>query len=147
MKTTAPTPSGTVSSTAWVWPVALAAVIFAWSSRSRVPDIAPWIPHFDKVVHFSVYGLLGVLTCRIRRGSGWAVLAVVLTSLYGASDEWHQSFVPGRMAGVADWMADTLGAAVAVGFYLGSPRLRHWLEAPARVVGRAREPVEPVSLP
>jgi VanZ family protein len=114
---------------------------------SRVPDVGDWIPHFDKVVHFSVYGLLGVLTCRTRRGAGWAILAVVLTSLYGASDEWHQSFVPGRAAGVADWMADTLGAVVAVGCYAGSPRLRRWLEAPARVVGRVRGRVEPVSLP
>jgi VanZ family protein len=143
MKTTAPAPSATVSRTAWIWPVALAAVIFAWSSRSQVPDVGSWIPHFDKVVHFSVYGLLGVLTCRTRRGPGWAFLAVVLTSLYGASDEWHQSFVPGRTAGVADWIADTLGAAVAVGCYAGSPRLRRWLEAPAR----ARGTVEPVSLP
>ncbi len=147
MKTTAPTPSETVSRTAWVWPVALAAVIFAWSSRSRVPDVGDWIPHFDKVVHFAVYGLLGVLVCRLGRGARAAVLAVVLTSAYGVTDEWHQSFVPGRSAELADWVADTLGALAAVGCYAGSPRLRRWMETPARIMRRAQGRVEPVSLP
>src|SRR4026207_61643 len=35
----------------------------------------------------------------------WAVIA---SSAYGATDEYHQSFVPGRTADVADWTADTL---------------------------------------
>jgi VanZ family protein len=147
MKATVPTHGAAVSRTAWIWPVALAAVIFAWSSRSRVPDVGSWIPHFDKVVHFSVYGCLGVLVCRTGRGGRWALLAALLTSLYGVSDEWHQSFVPGRSAEVADWVADTLGAIVAIGGYAGSPRLRGWLETPARFVRRARGQVEPVSTP
>jgi VanZ family protein len=42
-----------------------------------------------------------------------AVLAAaVIASAFGATDEVHQSFVPGRNADVADWVADTLGAAV-----------------------------------
>ena len=32
---------------------------------------------------------------------------------YGATDEWHQSFVPGRSTELADWIADTAGAAGA----------------------------------
>jgi VanZ family protein len=35
-----------------------------------------------------------------------------MASAFGASDEFHQAFVPGRTADVADWMADTLGAAI-----------------------------------
>jgi VanZ family protein len=38
-----------------------------------------------------------------------------LSSLYGISDELHQSFVPGRTPDVHDWIADTWGAAVAIG--------------------------------
>jgi len=30
------------------------------------------------------------------------------------TDEWHQSFVVGRFSDVADWVADTSGAALAV---------------------------------
>lgn len=37
-------------------------------------------------------------------------LAIGLAALYGASDEWHQSFVPTRTGSIDDWLADTFGA-------------------------------------
>ena len=40
------------------------------------------------------------------------VLAIALASLYGATDEFHQSFIPERMADPADWLTDTLGASL-----------------------------------
>ena len=118
----------------WVWPLAIAGLIFVASSRSHV--VAPGITRVDdKIVHFAVYGLLATLVCRI--GGGWrgAVWSLAIVSAYGASDEWHQSFVPGRMCDVNDWIADTLGAALAIGLYAGWPRYRSWLEAP---LGRRR---------
>ena len=39
-------------------------------------------------------------------------MAVVAASLYGASDEWHQAFVPLRSSDIHDWIGDTIGAAV-----------------------------------
>lgn len=112
----------------WIWPVAIAALIFAASSRSTVAG--PRIPHFDKVVHFSVYGLLGTLVCRQGRGWRGAAVAIVAVSVYGATDEWHQSFVPGRSTELADWIADTAGAAVAAVLYTRWRRYREWLEQP-----------------
>lgn len=146
MKAAVSTQGKTISGTAWIWPVALAAVIFAASSRSQLVDVGGW-PGLDKGVHFFVYGMLGVLVCRLGRGPRAAVLAIILASAYGASDEWHQSFVPSRSAEVGDWMADTLGAAVTVAGYAGSPRLRHWMETPARIVRRVRGQAEPVTTP
>jgi VanZ family protein len=35
---------------------------------------------------------------------------MLAASAYGAIDEFHQSFVPGRDCNVWDWLADTLGA-------------------------------------
>jgi VanZ family protein len=35
---------------------------------------------------------------------------------YGASDEWHQSFVPGRDADLLDLLADTTGGLLAISF-------------------------------
>ncbi len=102
-------------------------MIFAASNRSQVA--APAVPDFDKFAHFGVYGLLATLLCRLGRGwraAGWALLAA---SIYGASDEWHQSFVPGRSVEVADWAADTGGAALAVTLYAGSTVYRRLLEA------------------
>jgi VanZ family protein len=93
-------------------PALLVVAIFACSSRAHVP--MPPIANFDKVVHFVLFGLLATLICRI--GGGWrmALLAVAVTSAYGAMDELHQSFVPGRSCDVLDWVADTTGASLAV---------------------------------
>lgn len=114
---------------AWVWPAVLAAGIFLASSRSQIAE--PDISHIDKVAHFSVYGLLATLLCRLgRRGWRTAVCALLAASLYGISDEWHQSFTPGRSVEVADWVADTSGAALAVTLYLVWPAYRRWLEMP-----------------
>jgi VanZ family protein len=113
-----------------LWALLIAGLIFVASSRSTIA--APRSPfeflRMDKIGHFAVYGLLGTLLCRM--GTGWrgAAGAVLAASAYGASDEWHQSFVPGRSVEVTDWLADTLGAAVAVGLYAGVPAYRRALE-------------------
>ncbi len=115
----------------WIWPVLVVAVIFYASSRSLVA--APGgIAVNDKLAHFCAYGLLGSLVCRALGSGGWrgAIAAALLTSAYGASDEWHQSFVPGRSPEVADWVADTLGAAVAVALYTCVAPYRRLLETP-----------------
>jgi hypothetical protein len=138
-------PRERASRTAWIWPVAWAGVIFAASSRAQVVDVN--LSGLDKLVHLLVYGLLGVLCCRLGRSPRSAVLAVLVVSAYGATDEWHQSFVPSRSAEAADWVADTLGAALAVAGYTGSPRLRHGMEFPARLWRRVWGRRQPVSTP
>jgi VanZ family protein len=110
----------------WLWPLVVAATIFYASSCSRVAG--PKIPNADKYGHFLVYGLLATLLCRMGTGwraAGWALLAA---SAYGASDEWHQYFVPGRSCSLADWIADTAGAALAVALYQGVALYRRALE-------------------
>ncbi|MCF6323602.1 MAG: VanZ family protein [Gammaproteobacteria bacterium] len=47
------------------------------------------------------------------------ILAFCLTAIYGVSDEWHQSFTPGRDTSFLDVMLDMLGASLAVYFYRG----------------------------
>ena len=107
-------------------------MIFLASTRSKIAG--PSIEGSDKVVHFSVYGLLATLVLRailqskgeIVRHAAW--LSIVLVSLYGVSDEWHQSFTPGRSVEFADWLADTLGGALAVSLYSLWPWYRRMLE-------------------
>ena len=120
---------------AWLWPLLVALLIFGASSRSHVATPGK-IPHLDKVAHFSVYGLLGTLLVRTQWGGRWAPLvALGMASLYGVSDEIHQSYVPGRSIEFADWVADTAGAAVAIFMYTRWSRYRAWLEKP---LGRKR---------
>jgi VanZ family protein len=70
----------------------------------------------DKLVHFTMYGVFGWLAARafFRPGRAvWIALAVVLAvSLFGAADEWHQQFIPGRSMEFFDWMSDTVGATL-----------------------------------
>lgn len=85
------------------------ALIFVASSipGSGIPSAA--IFRFDKLLHFAVYAVLGALL-RAWRGPLW--LTVLLGAAWGASDEFHQWFVPGRFVESADLLADALGALV-----------------------------------
>jgi len=98
--------------------VLYAAVIFIGSSISQPPSLPEIVT--DKSLHGSLYAgfalvLLRALARRWDRVTLFtAAAAVVLATLYGASDEYHQSFVPGRTPDVADLRADAIGATVAV---------------------------------
>ena len=128
--------------TKWVWPFGLAAMIVVASGRSQVA--APELMNFDKVAHFGLFGLLATLVAR----NGWparrAWVPVLLVSLFGLTDEWHQSFTPGRSVEVADWVADTMGAMVAVVLYVRWVRYRDWLERPLFVRQRRIEKPAPL---
>jgi len=103
----------------WAATLAYAVLIFWLSSE---PDPLPALTErlWDKGIHFAEYGTLGALLLASLRASGVAprralVVAALLASLYGASDEVHQAFVPQRDADVRDWAADTLGGAAGAG--------------------------------
>ena len=121
-----------------IWAIAVASLIFYASSRSHVAS--PGITRIDdKFGHFGIYGLLGTLVCRLTQGWRGALSSLVIVSAYGATDEWHQSFVPGRSTEVQDWMADTIGAGVGIVLYAGWRRYRRWLETPVWRVRRRSE--------
>lgn len=112
--TSAPERGGVRSRLRWIYPCVLAAMIVVASGRSQVA--APEVVNIDKLIHFSVFGLLATLVVRAP-GIRAAWMAVLLVSLFGISDEIRQSFTPGRSVEFADWLADTAGAAVAVAAY------------------------------
>lgn len=123
---TMPPPSGSLPRNAF-WAMLVVVVIFWASSHGRVA--APGVTNFDKIAHFSIYGLLATLLVRLGPGRFAFAWALVATSLYGASDEWHQSFVPGRSCDVFDWVADTAGGALAITLYTIWPWYRARLES------------------
>jgi VanZ family protein len=95
--------------------------IFHFSSE---PDPLPQLTQtvWDKLLHVVEFAGLAWLLCRALRGEGVAwtaatLLALGATSIYAASDEWHQAFVPLRNSDVLDWVADTIGAAVGAAIY------------------------------
>jgi VanZ family protein len=96
-----------------------AAVIFYLSHLPGV-DVPPLFFGKDKLLHASVFGILGFLTLGAMKTTvdGYRVfqpwLAVVLVIVYGVLDEFHQHFVPGRSPDIYDVMADAVGGMLGV---------------------------------
>jgi len=100
----------------WLPAVLWAGVIFAGSS---VPGTS--IPGGYSVYgHLGEYFVLGALALwAVRREDrGAVVLAIALCALYGASDEFHQAFVPFRVPDPVDWLTDVVGATAGASAYL-----------------------------
>ncbi|MDD5435644.1 MAG: VanZ family protein [Nitrospira sp.] len=104
----------------WGPVIFFACVVFIGSSISHPLSKDPF-PHFDKVAHLSEYGLFALLLFRALNGTLskksfllLAVITVLITTGYGASDEFHQYFVPGRSSDLKDLAADGLGSVMAM---------------------------------
>jgi len=98
------------------------AAIFTFSS---IPSVE--LPNFGlldflvkKGAHALGYGLLalsylwGLKNERNKIEPRLLIFAWILATLYSASDEFHQSFVPGRHPAVMDVLIDSLGAALTL---------------------------------
>lgn len=93
-------------------------VLFTFSSFKLPGPEEPPIANFDKIAHFGFFfggsGLLCAYLYRRQTGTvNWKKLiltAVIIISIVGALDEYHQSFTPGRTGNDQyDWLADILG--------------------------------------
>ena len=102
------------------WGVCLLAycgLIYWFSDQSRLPTPDVFSGQ-DKLVHAVAYALMAWLFWQSWQAplAGRPVLLALLTvlfcSLFGLSDEWHQSFVAGRDASLYDWLADSVGAII-----------------------------------
>lgn len=105
----------------WGLVAAWMALIFGVSARPLPPYVAT-LP--DWSTHAGAFAVLAVLACRAFAGrlgaplrSGDALRVVVLCVAYGVTDEFHQSFVPGREATAWDVAKDAVGAVVGVWVY------------------------------
>lgn len=107
-------------------------VLFVQSSLPSAENLTRF-PHQDKVLHFVAYAVMGGLFSRALQVTqpslGWfhiSFFSICYTTLYGAGDELHQMFVPGRMADWNDLAADFVGGVFGAVCY-------------CRVLGRRRQ--------
>lgn len=108
----------------WRWGPAflVMAGIFVFSSipSEEMPNFGLLDFLVKKGGHALGYGLLALAYLRGLRGETSEIVARqifvawVLATLYSATDEFHQSFVPGRHPAATDVMIDSLGAALAL---------------------------------
>jgi len=106
--------------------VAWMALIFYMSHQTAnelntlLPLFQKWLPAMQSFDwgHFILYFVLAITyywALLPQSASRPGKLAVVLLCLlYGVTDEFHQSFVPGRTPDVLDLRNDTIGAAIAM---------------------------------
>ena len=106
----------------WLPPLVWMGVIYALSAQPDLPHApGPWFDSLlKKAAHALEYGLLSWLLLRALRGhagpkKGLRGASLVLGLLYAVSDEYHQTFVPGRHGDPFDVAIDTLGMCGVMG--------------------------------
>ena len=105
----------------WLLALAWMGGIYFLSAQSNLvlPVELWWSGALSWIAHFTEYAILASLLWLALRSSPRlarhaTAIAFGLTALYALSDEVHQSFVPGRMPDVRDWLVDLAGAALAI---------------------------------
>ena len=97
----------------WLPSFLWAIVIYALSSVEQVATNQVFVLDFflKKFAHLAEYAVLFVLINRASYGN-W-ILSFLLAIIYAASDEFHQSLVPGRTASIIDLGIDFSGVNIA----------------------------------
>jgi len=101
--------------------VCIMGMIFFLSHQSGDFVELPEFAGFDKLLHLIAYGILAAsflyglqpFTKQITLPAA-GITVVLFCFAYGVGDEFHQSFIPGRLASVWDVLADTAGAILVV---------------------------------
>ena len=131
----------------WILPLAVALTIVWLSAQSHYPMGVELPPPMDKLAHASVFACLAlVLEFTLQRTHPELpmyrrhLLVFVVVSVYGATDEWHQFFVPGRSCELGDWVADTVGGGLGLALASLPVLLTRHLGALSWFRGRARRP-------
>lgn len=130
----------------WLPPLAWMGLIYGLSSRSTLlvfPDTTDWYEIADKAfyksAHMVAYGVLAwlylrVLSVHYEPSATLRVVSIIAAIVYGLTDEYHQTFVPGREGILTDVGVDTVGAggAMLVDWWLTRRRLRRQEAPPAQ---------------
>lgn len=117
-----------VSDTSWVYPILRWIPALLWMGLifflSAQPDLPhapqPWLDTvLKKAGHAVLYGILARLYLWALEGQPFSfsrprLLSLLLVLLYGASDEAHQAFVPGRTPSLWDVLIDGIGGGLAL---------------------------------
>ena len=110
-----------------------ALLIFTVSSIHKLPTDPTGTGFVDKIAHFLEYFILGFFLAHAfynmsseKPGFWRFFIAACLGVLFAASDEWHQSFVPGRHMDVGDFIFDSFGVITAQFLYEYNRTKLHW---------------------
>jgi VanZ family protein len=108
-----------------VWLVYIPLVVYwlvLFTATTLPVERLPSVGFTDKINHFIAYFILAVLvnlTLIYQRKFRFlfekaSIATIIICLFYGALDEVHQMFVPGRFAETLDWVADASGTSLGV---------------------------------
>ena len=107
------------------------ALIFYLSGIPRLGTGLEYDFLLRKCAHVAEYAVLSFLFARALLASFQGMVSILLTInlvvviLYASLDEFHQSFVPGRVSDWKDVLADTIGGFLGGGIYPYRRRISH----------------------
>jgi len=110
--------------------IGMMVAIFVVSAQPGDQLPLPELLNFDKAWHLLEYGVLAATAFYAlhpvpgQARTSAALGVVCFAALYGASDEFHQSFVRLRTATITDVIADTLGALLVAALWWWRSRSR-----------------------
>lgn len=108
----------------WMLLITWATLIFTLSHQSQLPG--PPQPLYDlifkKGAHLTVYAIFywlarRALTSTFPNNKKVWLYALLLTIGFACTDEYHQSFIPGRTPTIRDVFIDTIGALLSLGLW------------------------------
>ncbi|MDX8390044.1 MAG: VanZ family protein [Mariprofundaceae bacterium] len=109
--------------TSWLLLGLYCSLIYWLSDQPAYPTPLKF-PGNDKLLHLIAYGIMALIAwhafSKDHDSGRWfhPISVVLFCMVFGASDEWHQSFIPGRTSDIHDWMADSFGAVFTVNFII-----------------------------
>jgi len=105
----------------WAPPAFWAVIIFLFSTLPTVKtfEFYWWDFLIKKSAHIIEYGIFSTLLYRAFINSGVskkkaALYSILISVIYGITDEYHQGFTPGREPKLRDVGFDTIGAILAI---------------------------------
>jgi VanZ family protein len=115
----------------WTPAVIYLAFIFVLSNKSFSGVKSPFSIDYFHPIEYAFLGIFLSWAWRPVLFKGktipFCLLVIAGGTLYGAADEIHQSFVPGRTASLFDLFLDFIGVSLGLGVYLLARRLHSML--------------------
>ena len=87
---------------------------------NSIPDLG--FQHADKVAHFAEYAILGFLAVQsFKPLNGYHLFYIIFSGfIFGAFDEWWQSFISDRCTSLFDLLSDNFGMLLSSIFFYKS---------------------------
>jgi len=131
----------------WIWrwgPAVVVMIVIFFASAtpsSDLPSFGTWDLFAKKSGHMFGYGLLAAAFSHALKKGGKImkiqfIAAVCLACLYAVSDEFHQSFTPGRSPSIQDVGIDAIGAALGLLIWNWIRKLHKAVDSRQSAVGR-----------